>query len=923
MIVNMIYNGPILVQPKSKIMTKERKLLLLFDGNALVHRAYHALPPLTVSRTGEMVNAVKGFVSTLLKVMKDINPTYWAITFDSPAPTFRHKQFAEYKQHRPKTPDELISQIKRVHQMSEAFNLPQFEIEGYEADDILGTLSRQASQNNVDTIIVTGDNDMLQVVSPEVKVMSPRRGFGDTVLYDEEGVRAKYGIGPEQLIDYKALTGDPSDNIPGVPGIGEKTAVKLLNQFGSIDEIYSRITEVNPEKLQNLLSDHREQVMQNKELVAIVTDVPVDLNLDSCQVSAYDRQHVVDLFYDLEFVELLTRLPEEMGNAPAAVKSNVESKGDYAVISNDEALEKLIKQLTSAGEFTIDLETSSLEAMTAELVGISVSIKEGKAFYIPVGHQVLSSITQLPLSLVVEKLKSIAADMKIGKIAHNGKYDMMVLACYGIELGNLIFDTMIAGHLLGYKALGLKAMAFNKLGIEMTPIVDLLGKGAKQITMAQVDIEHAADYACADADMTLRLKHILEQELRKEGLWKLFTEVEMPLVPVLLEMERNGVALDTELLRTMSQDLGAEMLKLEAEIYNQLGHKFNINSSQQLSQVLYQELRLPKSRKTKSGYSTNASALEELKGTHPMIELILQYRQVSKIKSTYTDAFLALVNPRTGRLHTSFNQTGTTTGRLSSSEPNLQNIPVRGEIGGKIRKAIIAQPGWYLLSADYSQIDLRALAHISQDRALIETFLKGEDVHTSTAALVSNVPADKVSKEMRRTAKTINFGVIYGMSNYGLEQATDFSREEATRFIESYFQKYPGVKEYIEVTKTQAREKGYVETVLGRRRYIPEIKSPNRQIRESAERMAINMPVQGTSADIIKIAMINIYREMKKKGLKSKMLLQVHDELIFEVPPEEKDIMKDLVSALMPQAIKLKVPLEIEIKLSKNWGDME
>jgi len=423
--------------------------------------------------------------------------------------------------------------------------------------------------------------------------------------------------------------------------------------------------------------------------------------------------------------------------------------------------------------------------------------------------------------------------------------------------------------------------------------------------------------------MTFRLKYILEQELQKEGLRQLFNEVEMPLVPVLLEMERNGVALDVELLQTMSQELGTEMLKLEADVYNQLGHQFNINSSQQLSQVLYQELGLPKSRKTKSGYSTDASTLEELKGTHPIIELILQYRQLSKIKSTYTDAFLTLINPRTGRVHTSFNQTGTTTGRLSSSEPNLQNIPVRGEIGSKIRKAIIAEPGWLLLSADYSQIDLRALAHISRDRALIETFHKGEDVHTSTAALVFNVPAEEVNADMRRAAKTINFGVIYGMSNYGLEQATDLSREEATRFIESYFQKYPGVKDYVEVTKVQAREKGYVQTVLGRRRYIPEINSPNRPIRESAERMAINMPVQGTSADIIKIAMINIHREMKKKGLKSRMLLQVHDELIFEVPPEEKEAMRDMVSVLMPQALELSVPLEIDIKMGKNWGEME
>jgi DNA polymerase-1 len=511
---------------------------------------------------------------------------------------------------------------------------------------------------------------------------------------------------------------------------------------------------------------------------------------------------------------------------------------------------------------------------------------------------------------------------KIPKTAQNGKFDMTVLAEYGIKLENLSFDTMIAAYLLGEKSIGLKALAFNKLGVEMTPITDLIGKGAKQLSMAMAPIEQVADYACADADITLRLKTMLDAELRKEGLWQLFSEVEMPLVPVLVAMERNGVAIDVELLRDMSHSLGKEMLRLEAEVYNSLGYRFNINSSQQLSRILYEDLKLPKPRKTKSGYSTEASALEELKGTHPIIELVLQYRQLAKLKSTYTDALIILVNPKTGRLHTSFNQTGTTTGRLSSSDPNMQNIPVRGELGGKIRQAIIAQPGWQLLSADYSQIDLRVLAHISQDPELIATFLRDEDVHTATASRVFNVPPEKVTPDMRRVAKTVNFGVIYGMSDYGLEQATDFSREEAAQFITSYFDKYSRVREYIENTKIQAREQGYVQTVMGRRRYIPEIKSPNRQVREAAERMAINMPVQGTSADIIKIAMVNLHREMEKRNLRTKMTLQVHDELLFEVPPEEVETMKGLVAEIMPQALKLSVPLKIDIKLGKNWAEM-
>jgi DNA polymerase-1 len=903
-------------------MASEKPLLLLFDGNALVHRAFHAIPPLTVSKTGEMVNAVQGFASTLLKVLNEIKPTHWAIAFDTPKPTFRHEKFEDYKAQRPKAPEELISQIKRAHQLVDAFHIPTFEIDGYEADDVLGTLTHQAVQQKVATLIVTGDNDMLQVVSPSTRVMSPRRSFSDTVIYDETGVEEKYGISPSQLADFKALTGDPSDNIPGIPGIGDKTAAKLLLQFDSLKGIYNHIDEITPEKLQASLRDHKAQVIRNKELATIVTDVPITLNLNDCQVSSYDRQQVVELFRELGFAQLLSRLPEDIKETLTVAPGKPVSKKDYHMVDTDQALDKLITQLLDAKEFTVDLETSAKEVMACELVGISLSSKPGEAYYIPVGHRSLSQVSQLPLPQVIAKLKPVLEDAKIAKIAQNGKFDMTVLAEHGIKLENLTFDTMIAAYLLGEKSIGLKALAFNRLGVEMTPITDLIGKGTKQLSMAMAPIEEVADYACADADITLRLKSLLDSELRKEGLWQLFSEVEMPLVPVLVAMERNGVAIDVELLQDMSHSLGKEMLRLEAEVYNSLGYRFNINSSQQLSRILYEELMLPKPRKTKSGYSTEASALEELKGTHPIIELVLQYRQLAKLKSTYTDAFPALVNPKTGRLHTSFNQTGTTTGRLSSSEPNMQNIPIRSELGGKIRQAIIAQPGWYLLSADYSQIDLRALAHISQDPELIDTFLKDEDVHTATASLVFNVPPDKVTPEMRRSAKTVNFGVIYGMSDYGLEQATNFSREEAAQFIASYFEKYPKVKEYIETTKIQAREQGYVQTVMGRRRYIPEIKSPNRQVREAAERMAINMPVQGTSADIIKIAMVNLHREMKKRNLQTKMTLQVHDELLFEVPPEDVETMKELVAEIMPQALKLSVPLKIDIKMGKNWAEM-
>jgi DNA polymerase-1 len=732
-----------------------KPFILLFDGNALVHRAFHALPPLSIARTGEMVNAVRGFAATLLKLLRENKPTYWAIAFDRPVPTFRHEKFADYKKQRPPTPHELISQIQRVHQLAEAFHLPTFEIDGYEADDVLGTLSKQASKQGIDTLIVTGDNDMLQIVSPMVKVMTPRRSFSDTVTYDESGVQNKYGILPKQLIDFKALTGDQSDNIPGIPGIGEKTAVKLLQQFGSLDAIYAHIAEVTPARLQVLLREHRDRAFENMELVTIVTDVPINLRPDACKVSAYDRNRVVDIFRELEFVQLLSSLPGEIQETFIETVARPVIKGDYQVINTDDALDSLINHLAASGEFAVDLETTTIDEMEAEIVGISMAAKQNEAFYIPVGHRTLSAIGQLPLSQVAAKLKPLLEDIRLVKIAHNGKFDMLVLSGQGMKLQNLVFDTIIAAHLLGEKPLGLKALSFNKLGIEMQPIDDLIGKGSKQVSMALVDIDRVADYACADADMTLRLKQIFEPELHKQGLWQLFTEVEMPLVPVLVAMEREGVALDAELLRSMSRNFGEEMSRLEKEIYSSVGHEFNINSPKQLSKILYDELHLSYSRKTNSGYSTDAAVLEELKGAHPVIDLILNYRQLAKLKSTYTDALLVLINSRTGRIHTSFNQTGTSTGRLSSSEPNLQNIPIRGELGSKIRKAIIAQPGWYLLSADYSQIDLRALAHISQDPELIATFLRNEDVHNATASKVFSVPALGVTAEMRRVAKTV------------------------------------------------------------------------------------------------------------------------------------------------------------------------
>jgi DNA polymerase-1 len=912
---------------------EEKPRLVLFDGNAIVHRAYHAFgatryrqaTPLTVSRTGEVVSAVYGFALMLLKVLTELKPTHYAVAFDKKGPTFRHELFDKYKAQRPPMPDELVGQLARVHELVRAFNIPVFEIDKYEADDVLGTLSRQAAGKGIDTVIVTGDADTMQLVSPRVNVLYPKAGraFSDTALFDAAAVREKYGVGPEHIADLKALTGDPSDNIPGVPGIGDKTAVKLINDFGSVDDIYRHLDEVTPPRVQEKLRANEEAARRSKELATIITQTPVSLDLDKCRVSGFDRKKAADFFRELEFFSLLNKLPGQESDTASPQVEVAAAPGEYTIISTAAALDDLAGRLAASDAFAFDTETTGLNPMTASLVGISLAVEEGKAFYIPVGHALLDEVSQLPLAQVVARLKPVFEDDSKPGIAHNAKYDMMVLAGCGIDVAGPGFDTMIAAHLLGEKALGLKALAFSRLGVEMTPISDLIGTGSKQVPMSQVDIRRTADYSGADADMTFRLWRLLEKDLRRQGLIKLFTDVEMPLVPVLLLMERNGVAVDTAVLQEMSQRLGAQVAVLEGKIYEEAKHEFNINSPQQLGKVLFDEMQLPTARRGKSKYSTEASVMEELRPVHPIAGYILEYRQLTKIKSTYIDTLPALVNPGTGRIHTSFNQTRTTTGRLSSSDPNMQNIPVRGELGGQVRQAFVAPPGSSLLGGDYSQIDLRALAHLSQDENLLSAFRHDADIHAATASLLFGVAPSEITPDQRRFAKTVNFGVIYGMSDYGLEQATEFSLEEAGKFIKSYFEKYPGVRKYLDETKEKARRDGYVETMLGRRRYIPDINSANRQVREAAERMAINMPVQGTSADIIKVAMINLYREMKKRRLQSKMLLQVHDELVFEVPREEMDVLRDIVPDIMDSAVKLDVPLKVDTKVGRNWGEMK
>ncbi|HEX2172530.1 MAG TPA: DNA polymerase I, partial [Dehalococcoidia bacterium] len=771
-----------------------------------------------------------------------------------------------------------------------------------------------------------------------------------------------FGLEPPQIVDLKGLKGDPSDNIPGVPGIGEKTAVKLLQEFGSIDQIYARIDDVKPARIQQLLRDHEAQCRRSRDLARIETGLDLQLDLQRTSVTEFDRAAVVEFFRDLEFSSLIVRLPKPDGaespSAGAAAAGPVAEPGSqmalfdggappppptngpleegYRVVRTEADLDRLVDELQSAELISFDLETTSPDAMRAEIVGLSFSSQEGEAAYVPVGHRPGSweqqvtggDLGQLPYELVATRLAPLLAGEGVAKVAHNAKYDVTVLEEAGWSVKGLAADSMIAAYLLSEMKIGLKELAFQRLGVEMTPITELIGTGSKQKTMAEVPIEPAGRYACADADLTLRLWRLLESELRADPrLWSLFTEVEMPLVPVLTAMERAGVAVDTEFLREMSQRLGARGRDLEAEIYDAVGHQFNINSTQQLGQVLFQELHLPSARRTKGGqFSTDQAVLEELRGAHPIVDLLLEYRQITKLKSTYADALPALINPRTGRIHTSFNQTVATTGRLSSSDPNLQNIPARTEEGRLIRQAFVARGDgsepYYLLSADYSQIELRILAHITEDPSLLASFAAQEDIHASTASQVFGVPIAQVTPNQRRIAKVVNFGVAYGLGEHRLAQQTDLSRKDAADFIRAYFERYRGIREYIEGTKRKARERGYVETLLGRRRRIPEINSANGQLRAAAERFAINMPIQGSAADIIKLAMIRMQRELTERRLRSKMILQVHDELVFEAPESELDLMRGLVPDVMSGAFPLKVPMTVEVKAGVNWNEM-
>ena len=917
--------------------------LVLIDGHALVYRAYFALPPSMATSKGELTNAVFGFASMLLNVLRDEKPDYMAVAFDV-GRTFRHDDYAEYKANRAEMPNDLEVQFARIDDLLEAFDIPTYSANGYEADDVLAALADQAAAQGADTLIVTGDTDTFQLVGPQVRVMTPGRSFSDPVLYDEEAIRNRYGLEPQQLIDYKALVGDTSDNIPGVRGVGQKTATKLLQKYGTVEAIYDHLDEISSARFRNALEKGRDEALLSKHLVTIVHDVPVDLDLEACRLGEIDRERVAELFRELEFRALFNRLTAtEQATSPAQlslfgdqeVPAEQAEVTDYQIVATPEALEGMVAQLRQHKDgLVVDVESTSTDPMAAELVGIALSAQEGTGYYVPVGHRSPSTASRqpnLPLPLVLDRLAPLLRNPDIAKIAHNANYDLTVLAEAGLEVAPLTCDTMIAQWIIhpSSRTLGLKSLAWTRLGVEMTPIEELIGTGKKQITMDQVPVTETAPYACADADITLRLANQLQPELREKALWELFSQVEMPLVPVVVDMQRAGIKLDVEFLAEMSQELGARLGELQEEIESHVQHPININSTQQLSVALFDEMGLaePWMRRGKSGhYSTAADVLEKIRDKHPVVEQILEHRQLVKLKGTYVDALPALVNPRTGRVHTSFNQAGSVTGRFSSSNPNLQNIPIRTELGRQIRRAFVAKEGWQLLAADYSQVELRVLAHISGDPTMLASFARGEDIHASTAAAIYGVPLDEVTKDQRRVAKMTNFAISYGVTSFGLADRTELSTPEAETFIKAYFETYPKIREYIEETRQRAREQGYVETLLGRRRYFPELRPGARvshNAREQAYRMAINAPIQGTAADILKVAMKNLWDELGERGLRARMLLQVHDELVLEVPQEELDEVTDLVIRTMEGAFTLDAPLKVDAKLGHNWLDME
>jgi len=919
-------------------------ILYLIDGHALAYRTYFAITggmsERMQTRSGEPTAGIFGFANVLMKLLEQDKPEYLAVAFDT-GRTFRNQLFPEYKATRAKMPDDLRPQIERIKQMIDAFHLPRLEMEGVEADDVLGTIAIQAVEQGLGVKIITGDRDLLQLVDDRIIVSLPGSKLSDSKNYSTADVKEYLGVDPNQVVDYKALVGDQSDNIPGIAGIGPKTAVSLLQTYPTLDEIYEHIDEI-PGKTGEKLRNGKDAAYMSQDLARIRTDVSVKLKLDDARTDHINVQAVENLFRELEFRTLIPRLriisaPLISQTTPQLSLFGEEVKEiglsstyslDVKIVDSPEKLRGLVETLATSSMIALDTETNALDPLRADLVGISLSIAEGEGFYIPVGHK--TGENQLETKDVIDALRPALTDPKIAKAGHNIKYDALVLSTHGLDVTPISFDSMIAEWLTDPAShnLGLKDLADSVLDISMTHIEELIGKGKNQLTMDQVPVAAAAPYAAADAEVTLRLVAPLREKMDRLKCTRIFEEIEMPLVPVLIQMEKEGISLDRDFFSQFSREISTRLAEIEDGVYQAVGYSFNLNSTQQLSRVLFDTLKLEppdRNKKTSSGhFSTSAAVLDELKGQHPAVDLLLEYRELSKLKSTYLDALPLQINPRTHRVHTSFNQAGSVTGRLASSDPNLQNIPTRTETGRRVRLGFVAAPGHSLLSVDYSQIELRIVAHMSGDQAMLQAFREGQDIHAATAAAIYDVPIAEVTKDQRRHAKAINFGLIYGMSAFGLSRSTDLTLGEAENFVKDYFEHFPGVKKYLDNIRVLAARQGYVETMLGRRRYFPNLANPvNQMMRNREEREAINAPIQGTAADIMKIAMIQLAKALSSSRLNAKMLIQVHDELVLEVPDKEIPETAVLVRQVMEEAYKLDIPLLTEARSGVNWGSLQ
>ncbi len=923
-----------------------KKKFVIIDAMSLAYKGYYAFitRPLYTSK-GEPTSAVYGFLSQLFKILEDTKPDYVAIAFDSKEKTFRHEKFENYKSSREEMPEEMIPQIARIKEIIEAFNIPIYILPGYEADDLIGTAVKKASGAGLIAYAITPDKDYIQLLSDNVKIIKPGKSTDEIVIFDEKKVEKEYGIKSSQMIDYLALVGDSSDDIPGVAGIGPKTATPLIQKYGSVEKIYENLDKIEKQSIVKKLIENKENAFLSKELATIKTDVPFNFNLEEAKFTKPDFNKLMKIFGELEFRSFADKLKKiytdesaEMERledgaimpSPKDYSSFDKTKISYRLISTEEDAVKLAEKLSNAEIFVFDTETDSLDILNVNLAGVSFSLKPNEAWFVAVNPErtkeelFTSELTdRLPIKKFIEIFKPVLENEKIKKVCQNGKYDIAVMRTYGIEVKNFYFDTMLASYVIDPdQKHGMDELSAKYLKYKPIPLIELIGSKKTPEKIFEVDLNKLAEYSCEDADITFRLYKILDEILKKEKLEKVAYEIEFPLVPVLEDMERTGVKIDVDSLKEFSKELEIKLELISKEIYAYSEEEFNINSTQQLQKVLFEKLKLPQTSKTKTGYSTDAKSLESLRGAHPVIDLILEYRQIAKLKSTYTDALPTLINPKTGKIHTTYNQTVVSTGRLSSNDPNLQNIPIRTELGKEIRKAFIpSNKDNIILSADYSQIELRIMASISGDENLIAAFEKGEDIHRRTAAMVFKVDPDDVTPDMRRKAKEVNFGILYGLGPFGLKNRLGISQSHAKEIFDNYFNSFTKVKKFMDESIEKARQKGYAETLTGRRRYLKNINSKNRTIRQFEERVAINMPIQGTAADMIKLAMIKIFNELNMRKSKTKMILQVHDELVFDMPQKELRELKPVIKNLMETAMPLNVPIVVDIGTGSNWLD--